>query len=434
MTADGAKFSRVLCGFALCVLMLTACSAGHPLPLAQLSATLALLPDVSNQDGVGSDPARGARPALTTAKHQLRDWIEAELTGGVYSNSPNIDPDAFAALVNDKIKAVGIHTRPVQMWSNGGVLIAVTSFNIVCGSDDSIYGWNWDGKAWRPVIEHEITDYAPDRYKPEAIYGPENVRVAPTDPSGGAKLHILVTALNTWCTSGWQGRRFQLYDLDRQVGSATLLVDGEVPAFTDEGDRNASLTTDRMVIEYTGQDEEPRKIPFAKRVAVYALANGKAMPVPWAAADAEDFTEQWMAAPWADSSAVSGPGNRALEQWHHRLHGLSPGPTGGEWTSFADAVRCGEHSDIWEYAIVFGKPRPSTDLVAAGPSTICRHMPGEPPGSCTDMQARGQLDRAKVDFIHPSTAYFIIREIAPNQFSMTDIRATPRPGCPKMGA
>jgi hypothetical protein len=122
----------------------------------------------------------------------------------------------------------------------------------------------------------------------------------------------------------------------------------------------------------------------------------------------------------------------ALEQWHHRLHNLSSGPE-SEWTSFADAVRCGDHSDVWEYAIVFGAPRPAGDLVDVGSSTICRHMDGDPPKSCRVMPAPGQLERAKAGFIHPSTAYFIVREIAPNQFSMTDIRVTPRLGCPAIG-
>jgi hypothetical protein len=45
----------------------------------------------------------------------------------------------------------------------------------------------------------------------------------------------------------------------------------------------------------------------------------------------------------------------------------------------------------------------------------------------------GPAGRAEVDFIHPPTAYFIVREIALNQFSMTDIRVAPRAGCPKMG-
>jgi hypothetical protein len=429
-----AKFSRVLCGIAFCALALTACSASHQSPLAQLSTTLASLPDVSSQDGVSADPSRGARPALTAAKHELRDWIEGELTGGAYAHAPNIDADAFASLINSQIKAAGINTRPVQMWSNSGVLIAVTSFNIECGSDDSIYGWSWDGKAWRRVITHEITDYAPDRYKPESVYGPENVRFAAADTNGGAELRILVTALNTWCTSGWQGRRFQLYELDRQAGSAALLVDGEVNAFTNEGDQNASLTADRMVIEYTGEDLDPRKFPFGTRASVYALADGKATPVPWAAADAEDFTEQWIAAPWAQSSTVSAPGNRRLEQWHIHLHSLSLRANNGEWTSFADAVRCGDHSDIWEYAIVFGTPRPDGDLIAVGPSTICRHIPGEPPGSCTSVPAPGQLARAKATFIHPSTAYFIVRQIAPNRFSMTNIQVKPRADCPAIGA
>ena len=226
MASDAAMVLRVLCGLALAVAGPNACRADQPSPLEQLSATLASLPDVSEQtaSGLPDDPSRGARPALTTAKHQLRDWVEAELTGGPYAQAPGIDADEFAARINGELKAAGVSVRPVQMWSHDGVLIAVTSFPIVCGSDDSIYGWNWDGTAWRRVIEHEITDYTPDRYKPEAIYGPESVRFAAADPEAGATLHVLVTALNTWCTSGWQDRRFQLYDLDRQTGNAALLV------------------------------------------------------------------------------------------------------------------------------------------------------------------------------------------------------------------
>jgi hypothetical protein len=428
------KLSIIACLASLCALALTACSVSRPPPpLAQLSATLASLPDVSGQDGVGSDPSRGARPALTTAKHQLRDWIEAELTSGEYRNSADIKANAFAATINGKLKAAGIGTGPVQVWSDSGVLVVVTSFSIVCGTDDSLSGWSWDGKSWRRAIEHEITDYTPDHYRPESVDELEKVHFARVNPDSGTKLYILATAINTWCTSGWQDRRFQLYDLDKVSGDAKLLIDDEVPAFALEGDRNASLSSDRMVIEFTGSEMEPRKMPFGKRARVYALDDGKATPIPWAAADAEDFTEQWMATPWTRSSTVSAPDNRALEEWYHRLHGLSLRADNAEWTSFADAVRCGDHSDIWEYAIVFGTPRPATDLIVAGPSTICRHTPGEPPGSCTYVPAPGQLERAKVDFTHPSTAYFIVREIAPNQFSMADVRATPLAECPKMG-
>ena len=380
------------------LLILAGCAVA-PSPLAELSQTLASLPDVKGQDGVGSDPSRGARPALTTAKHQLRDFLDTALSGADARTS-DIDADAFAARLNDQLRTAGV--PPMQMWRQGGALIAVTSFPIICGSDDSIYGWNWNGQAWQRVIEHEATDYTPGRYQPEAIDGADSLRFAVAGPDSDAGLHILVTGLNTGCTSGWQDRRFQLYDLDRHSGSAALLVDGEVPAFTNEGDRNASLTADRMVIEYTGADFDPRKMPFGTRASVYALADDKATPVAWAAADAEDFTEQWIAAPWSGSATVSATTNRSLEGWHHRLHAATMDSKTLGWTSIGDAVRCHGDGRTSQYAITFGRLRPDTAP-------------------------------ADADFIDPSTAYFTVRETAPNTFVMANIAGTPNQDCPAVG-
>ena len=426
------KLSFILCLTTLCMLALTACSQSRT-PLAQLSATMASLPDLSGEDGIRPIPSRGAGPALTTAKHQLRDWIETELTSGDYRESPDIKADAFAAKINSDLKAAGIRTRPVQMWGATGVLVVVTSFDIVCGTDDSIYGWSWDGKAWRRAIEHEITDYTPDHYQPESFDGLEKVRFARVNAGSDARLYVLATAVNTWCSSGWLGRRFQLYDLDRTTAQAKLLIDSDVPANVLEGDRNASLSSNRMVIEFTGGDFEPRKMPFGKRASVFALDDGKVTPVPWAAADAEDFTEQWLSSPWPQSATVSAPGNPSLEKWHGRLHDLAGKPKTGTWSSFADAVRCRSDPDLWQYGIIFGTLKPHADLVATSNATKCRHVPGQPPDSCTMVTAPRLLDRLKEDFVHSSVVYFIVREISPNMFSMRNIREVPGPSCPVMG-
>jgi hypothetical protein len=45
----------------------------------------------------------------------LRDWIESELIGDAYGNSPSIDADAFAAPVNGKLKAAGIGRDVVKV-------------------------------------------------------------------------------------------------------------------------------------------------------------------------------------------------------------------------------------------------------------------------------------------------------------------------------
>jgi len=421
------SFSLVTCFFGLT--LLAACAVDKP-PLAQLSATVATLPDVARMPAENTaDPSRGARPALTAAKHELRDWIEAELVRGSYRD--DIDAGAFAAGINAKLKAAKIPAG-LRAWSDNGVLIVVTSFDIVCGTDDSIYGWSWDGKAWRRVIEHEITDYTPEHYNPESVDGLENVHFAPAGEQRDGKSYVLVTAVNTWCTSGWQDRRFQLYAVDKRAIAAKLLVDDRAPAFTLEGNRNATLSSDRMAIEYTGGDVyERRKQPFREAVLLFSLEDGKATRIPWGAIDAEDFTEKWLAAPWAESAAVSASGD-ALRTWHDRLHDEFGHETKGfDWTTFAKPVRCAD-SDLFQFAILHGQLKPDGDLDGPLAQTICRPIAGEP-RSCEVVQAPHLLDRLKGEFSQPALAYFVSRQIEAYRYQMVDVRKTPRPGCPAMG-
>ena len=102
MTA-GVKLMLRMCGLALLVFVITSCSNQPPSRLAQLSTTLASLPVINDQD---TEPSRGARPALTTAKHQLRDIIEAALSDGFNPQFPDI-----AAKIGGPLKATG-HSVP----------------------------------------------------------------------------------------------------------------------------------------------------------------------------------------------------------------------------------------------------------------------------------------------------------------------------------
>ncbi len=417
--------------FSSLLMVLAACSADQP-PLAQLSATVATLPNPAGKDFTDSDePARGARPALTTAKHQLRDWIDAELTGSTYRD--DIRASAFADALNSKLKAAKVPVG-VRAWSDKGVLIVVTSFGIICGTDDSIYGWSWDGRAWRRVIEHEITDYTPDHYNPETVDDLENVHFAPAGTASDGKSYVLATAVNTWCTSGWQDRRFQLYAVDKSAAAAKLLVDDRAPAFTNEGNRKASLTSDYMAIEYTGGESagDPRKELFADHVVLFTLKHGGATRISWAAFDAEDFTKRWLAASWSESSAFSASGG-GLEAWHDRLRDkLAKKAKDSAWTSFNDPVRCGD-SDLFQYGMLYGTLKADGDLDGQLDKMVWEHMPGEPANTRTQVRALHILERLKGEYSQPMTAYFIAKRVSPYRYEMTEVRKTPRPGCPAMG-
>ena len=211
---------------------------------------------------------------------------------------------------------------------------------------------------------------------------------------------------------------------------AQTMLDEELPAYVLDGERGATLTPDRMTISYTGGDSDPRKLPFGDRMRAYALDDGKATAIPWTAFDAEDFTEQWLLAPWDRGVAVSRPAEPGLEAWHEKLR---PIVTGGNasalaWSSVANAGRCRNDPAFWQYGIIFGRPKPGVDLTANDDEEVCT-VPGSPRQECLITEARSQFARLEADFIDPHVVYFLVREISPNSFQMAGVSQRPRLDC-----
>src|SRR5262245_49831953 len=156
-------------------------------PLAGLPAALRQLRDHLDEHR----PTFGATPELTTAKHQLRDWVESRLTG----LPNNFDTRAFAEELHAALGKAGLlcndlvdqcdwnflgYVDDVRVSRADDLLVVVTATGIWCGYDESAYAYAWEGGRWRRVWEHERDTYTKERYLPQNIH---DVLVSPPDAS-----------------------------------------------------------------------------------------------------------------------------------------------------------------------------------------------------------------------------------------------------------
>jgi len=359
--------------------------------LAALAATMARLPANPPDD----DPTRGARPELTTAKHQLRDWIVAQLRAGNFADPSRAGAKSMTTILRHKLKAAGIGPLGLSVWRSGPLVVASTSFSIQCGSDASLYGWLWNGHDWVESFTYERNDYT-GKYQPLSL---DSIRLAADGAGPEAGFYVLASSVGTWCSSNWLGRMYQLFHVDGSTGKAQLLADQDLWAFVGEGERGAELSANYAVIKYTGDSVDDRKMPLGNKLVMYRLSNGKAIRVPMAAADAEDFAEQWLSAPRF-------AGNSALAPWWRTLQAYMAKRESSEaiWSSTGPATRCSDNTRLWQFPVVFKR----TAMVQASP------------GPRVDAAKRATESHA---------VYFLVHEDARYRFSMRDISMKPRGNC-----
>src|SRR5579862_1710352 len=139
--------------FSICFCLIGLACFAQDRGLDALRATLIPLREHAN-DRLSNqhDDTRDATPALTVAKHQLRDWIEAHLAkfpeGG--------DVEALAAEFHAGLTGARLfcdscfpsfigYLDDVRLSREKGFLIVLPSAGIWCGYDDSAYIYQWSG-------------------------------------------------------------------------------------------------------------------------------------------------------------------------------------------------------------------------------------------------------------------------------------------------
>lgn len=321
-----------------------------PDPFESLAGTARQLRQIQPVEERDVPPA--ARSLITAWKKQLRGFISRELNAGPYRNAPadRIRDDLKAALaregvpVGEEQKATEgpygwLRDLDVQQRPAGhDRLLAVTvTQGISCGSDASLYLFEWRDERWHLAFALESNDYK----EVSGTLGSFDFRVSPPDKKGG--FFIVAADVNPWCSSSWQRLRYRAY----RLGSDPLRP---IPFFEEtEGifdwDFELAVKADQLQVTFQGSQSLDSGILVRDYVRAFRVTGTKAERIGPLAKEPRGFIDEWIAQPWEVAERWSAPSQRSqLKAWHERLKGRLKDLS----TEFGSIQECGSsRSQIW---------------------------------------------------------------------------------------
>ena len=326
----------------LVIFLLCAPLSAQDTALSPLRSTVLSLREHPDNHG----ETRGATPELTTAKHQLRDWIESRLakfpeTGDEAAFTEEIhnglrDSQLFCVNYNTECYPSSLgFVDEVQVERESGFLIIRTAVGIWCGYDYSAYIYRWAGTRWQRIWENEQNTYVEKKYRPQMIH---SVKISAPDDKGNRVL--LTLGSQPGCASAFQPVYYRVWPMNARFQVGKLLLDGtELANVASDPPIVGQVRFDDVLMEFTaggtGYGDSH------KAVRHFEIRDGRARQIDPIAPTMRDFVEEWLSAPWTQSAARSE--SASLRQWHAKLHrddgmGDFPDP----------AMRCTNSPDLWQ--------------------------------------------------------------------------------------
>jgi len=288
----------------------TASMAAEDATLTQIRTLLA--PMRANPfDGPG---ARGAKPALTTVKHKLRDWIESRLLEFQDDDAAR----AFAFELNAEIHNAGLWCDSTAISSErhcplpgyigdvklnfGEVLVVTTAVGIVCGFDESAYAYSFSNGRWKRFWQSETNNYVEGQYVPlnflGILFSSRDYLRKGADPN--IRLLLVLARDPAYCESNWYNVYQRVWQLRTDRPEEKLLLDkGEEAFLADWVD--GTVSPDEVLVEYTTRaaftDLSNRRVVWH-----YVMRSGILEREDPLALSPRDFVDEWMRTPWDISS------------------------------------------------------------------------------------------------------------------------------------
>ncbi len=298
-------------------------------------------------------PAPGQE--LTAAKHQLRDWIEAQLG----SLKDDVDEKALADKINQALKAMGAtaavqdlnylgYLGDVRVSYEPGLLIITTAVGILCQMDESAYGYKSVNGHWQRVWESEQIDYSPKKYAPQYI---EAVHVWQSSKDGHVEGPAYAMTLgHGWgCASFWHTAYYRVWRVDSS--GSKLLIDDSGDAYLRAADYAVGSIIKDRTVENAPVDV---LVEFAQRsidggvhnreaVRHFLIDGDQVRRVDPVALSPRDFVDEWLTSGWNESATWSA--SPTLRQWHAKLHADF---VSGE---FGDPTMHCQSPDLWQVTV-----------------------------------------------------------------------------------
>lgn len=342
------------------VITLATTSFGRPQPTALVNVQAVLkaaraLESVPVSNFPVDVPVK-ARPLLTSLKHSLCDLITGEI--GAH---PSDGASALQARMTEILGHAGIlhhnlhngngyaQVGSVQITQPPGhpnLLAAVTTLDIPCGQDSSLYVYQQAGHAWRLVLAVEANNYS----QIDGALSEFQYRVSPSNYNG--RWFVVTANVDPWCSSAWHSLHFQVL---RPSGSAyhpkTILATSR---FAYEGyndlDKLAVSAYSFTIVYYTSQSLDAGVLI---RIGVdrYRIVGDRAMRARPLALYPEDFLDLWVDSPWQEAKEWTALTVRsAAQSWHKTLSQVND-PKTKLYTNFDFVQPCPE-PETWQVALV----------------------------------------------------------------------------------
>lgn len=270
----------------------------------------------------------GARPELTLAKHQLRDWIEERLR----SLQDSADLDAFSADINKAVQSAAIagagegdlnnlgSLGPVRMRRTSALLTVITSVGIVCQQDHSAYVYRRGAGGWQRIWESEQNNYA--KYTPQDILDVHILQPYKNGSEDGPP--FVMTLGNEWgCASSWHLVYYRVWRID--PGGAKLLIDrSELAWLRAERYLVGSIVQSRdktragvdVLVEFTQRGIDTM-VHHREAIHHFVVEGDRVRRVQPVALGPRDFVDEWLRSPWQAASDWSA--SAALQTFHDKL-------------------------------------------------------------------------------------------------------------------
>jgi hypothetical protein len=300
---------------------------------SQLAALRKTLEPLRVRPAVLAGP-RGAGEWLTTAKHQLRDWVESQLS----NLAPRNDEVVFAHDLNQRLVGAQLlepsgsdqdpfyaglgYVENLDFSRKDSFLIVKTGIAIQCGYDESAYVYEWKDNGWIRKWDFEENTYTNEKYHPQTIAA---VKISPYNKE--QRYLVLAIGVEPWCSSNWHNVYYSLWRLAADERNTKLLLKDSEWGFVGTDQPIAGAVTDHdVLIEYTISSIDAGAWTRPE-VRHYEVIGDNIRRVPPIALSPRDFADEWLQRSWTESSAWANPGRRqalqALHSYHDRLGDIS---------------------------------------------------------------------------------------------------------------
>ena len=275
--------------------------AARPLLTQLKQQLLDLITHTLNEPGHPTRRPREIRAAVL--EYLRRDGVDLKQLAPGAVTAPNSDSDGYGLLKDIRIE------QPPGRWD---MVAAITTLQIPCGDDSSLYVFEHTKREWRLVLAQEASDYA-------EISGAQGAFGYALSPAGDAHWFLVTTHFTPGCASMWRSLRLNVLRPGPNANQPRVLWEASQLGRADKPVQ-IGVDRERFRITFSGAQSLDSAMSVRKHVLEYGISGDHVLRTPPIALGPEDFLDEWLGLSWADASRwVSTSETKALEDWHARL-------------------------------------------------------------------------------------------------------------------